>query len=347
MPSAGSKVRLKDIAETAGISVAAVSMALADHPSISEPTKVRIRILAQEMGYRPAGRGGGRARSDATQTCRLGFVSVGRRWDAGGGRAELLHAFSHVARESNARVEFISVEQGDSADVAREILAFARELDGVMITDLVKPDVLERIAISGTTFVVYGNVIDDGDSAVQEVGQFICVDDLRMARESTHMLLGRGHERIGFLCEKVTPGLSHARWLSGYRLALAEAGIQIDDELIFITDEIEAGHDRAAAHFLALVKPPTAFIVPDGRIASSLLRELENQKSPFPPQNIVVECTEQSAAMFGLSQCPTCHVDLTCVAAVAIHQLLELMDRPLGFSTVTLGPFKRRNWNST
>ena len=46
-------VRLKDIARHAGVSVMTVSKALRDQPDVSAATKVRIKSLAQQMGYVP------------------------------------------------------------------------------------------------------------------------------------------------------------------------------------------------------------------------------------------------------------------------------------------------------
>src|ERR1041384_4178912 len=46
-------VRLKDIAELAGVSVMTVSKVLRDAPDISAATKVKVRQLAQQMGYMP------------------------------------------------------------------------------------------------------------------------------------------------------------------------------------------------------------------------------------------------------------------------------------------------------
>src|SRR5947207_15538839 len=46
-------VRLKDIAERAGVSVMTVSKVLRDAPDISAATKNRIRALARQMGYVP------------------------------------------------------------------------------------------------------------------------------------------------------------------------------------------------------------------------------------------------------------------------------------------------------
>ncbi|MEX2381361.1 MAG: helix-turn-helix domain-containing protein, partial [Opitutales bacterium] len=44
--------RLADIARAGNVSVMTVSMALRDHPRISQATRDRIKALAAEMNYR-------------------------------------------------------------------------------------------------------------------------------------------------------------------------------------------------------------------------------------------------------------------------------------------------------
>ena len=46
-------VRLKDIAQQAGVSIMTVSKALRDAADVSAGTKTRIKLLAQQMGYVP------------------------------------------------------------------------------------------------------------------------------------------------------------------------------------------------------------------------------------------------------------------------------------------------------
>jgi LacI family transcriptional regulator len=46
-------IRLKDIAQQAGVSVMTVSKVMRDAPDISPATKTRIRALVQKMGYVP------------------------------------------------------------------------------------------------------------------------------------------------------------------------------------------------------------------------------------------------------------------------------------------------------
>lgn len=47
------RITLRDIASNAGVTVACVSLALRDSPQVAAATKVRIRDLAEKLGYRP------------------------------------------------------------------------------------------------------------------------------------------------------------------------------------------------------------------------------------------------------------------------------------------------------
>ncbi|MCC5846458.1 MAG: LacI family DNA-binding transcriptional regulator [Verrucomicrobia bacterium] len=51
--SAKSNISMKDIALQAGVTRTTVSLALRDHPRISEATRHRIQVLARNAGYRP------------------------------------------------------------------------------------------------------------------------------------------------------------------------------------------------------------------------------------------------------------------------------------------------------
>ena len=46
-------VRLRDIAEKAGVSRMTVSLALRGDPQVSKDTQARIREIAEELGYQP------------------------------------------------------------------------------------------------------------------------------------------------------------------------------------------------------------------------------------------------------------------------------------------------------
>src|ERR1700756_2034244 len=71
-------IRLKDIAQRAGVSVMTVSKVMRDAPDISAATKARIKSLAQQMGYVPDSN----AQSLRTRTSRFLGVIVPSVTDA-------------------------------------------------------------------------------------------------------------------------------------------------------------------------------------------------------------------------------------------------------------------------
>ena len=50
------KIRLKDIAKYAEVSVATVSMALADHPQVNEETRRKVKLASRKLGYKKSPR---------------------------------------------------------------------------------------------------------------------------------------------------------------------------------------------------------------------------------------------------------------------------------------------------
>ena len=62
-------------------------------------------------------------------------------------------------------------------------------------------------------------------------GLEVSTDDRSAARDMTRYLIGLGHRRIGFVAGHPDHGAAHER-LRGYRDALAEGGLQVDDSLV-------------------------------------------------------------------------------------------------------------------
>lgn len=46
-------VTIKELSARCGLSVSTVSKALNDYPDVSEETRKQVRVVADEMGYRP------------------------------------------------------------------------------------------------------------------------------------------------------------------------------------------------------------------------------------------------------------------------------------------------------
>ncbi len=231
-------VRLKDIAHHAGLSVMTVSKALRDAPDISAATKVRIKGLAQQMGYVPDSMAQG-LRNRTTRLLGLVLSTVtnpifARTVSAIEERAHelgydliLAHTLNQVEREEAC---------------IRRLLS--RRVDGMFIFPVYRlgpsAPIYQELAQRRTPTIILGQ-------RAPFCSQFINVeaDDLQSSFLLTKHLLELGHKKIAFLCGPISSPWAQER-LEGYRRALRESNIEADDRLIFTAGTtIEEGEKAA------------------------------------------------------------------------------------------------------
>lgn len=279
--SKSGKPRLKDIASIGNISIATASMALADHPRVNDDTKRRVREICKQIGYRV------RPRLQNQDPRRFGLLVLG-----GLGQdsvnTPLMMQLSEAGYAQNIRFEYAATAvEVDQKELLTRTLDFAQDLDGVMLVGMVTTALLDQLADRNISVVVLGDVQCPFGTPVNAA--VVTYDTMGMGYLATRRLLAQGCGRIAFACEELLEGLSHERWLQGYRLALSEAGLLPDPSLIYVTNQLHAGLAEAAAAFVALDNPPTGFIVPDTRLAASLADAMQKRGQPISPQSLIFD----------------------------------------------------------
>jgi len=160
------KITLRDIADTAKISLSTASMALAGHPNVSMETRRKVNLLSQELGYRRPKKLVERASENSGRSGvkRFGYVLIGNRL-RDEARSILVHSLADRSSSLGVRLEVSGVEDASNPlIVADRTLAFARDLDGVILSGLVDQDLLTRIVELGIPCVVIGSsVICEGN----------------------------------------------------------------------------------------------------------------------------------------------------------------------------------------
>lgn len=235
-------VRLKDIAERAGVSVMTVSKVLRDASDISAATKVRVRALAQQMGYVPDSL----AQGLRTRTTKLfGLVisamtnpifarvvmAIEERAHELGYEVILSHTLNEPEREETAIRRLIS-----------------RRVDGLFVSPVyrLEPEapIYKELQRCGIPTVLLGH-------SAPFCSQFANVEtgDLQASFAAAQHLLELGHKRIAFFAGPQVSPWAQERF-EGHRRALREAGIEVDDKLVFNAgNTIEEG-EKAALQML-------------------------------------------------------------------------------------------------
>lgn len=218
-------IRLKDIAQHAGVSVMTVSKALRNEPDISTGTKARIRQLADQFGYVPntAARG---LRLRSTKLFGLVIpamtnpiyarvvMAIEEQAHASGHEVVLCHSLNNVEREE---------------ECIRRLIA--RRVDGLFIHPVYRRETHARIyddlVRRSTPTVLLGH-----RAAFCAPFPNVETDDLAASKALTQHLLERGHRRIACFAGPVFSPTAQERF-EGYRRALREAGLEAEDKLMF------------------------------------------------------------------------------------------------------------------
>jgi LacI family transcriptional regulator len=99
-------------------------------------------------------------------------------------------------------------------------------------------------------------------------------DDRGGGRKATAHLLGHGHRRVAFLGDEVGVSTTALR-LEGYRDALAEHGVPVDPDLVYLGGTDPAALSAALDRLLQNRDPPTALFASNARCTLGVVPELQ------------------------------------------------------------------------
>jgi LacI family transcriptional regulator len=218
-------IRLKDIAQRAGLSTMTVSKALRDQPDVSATTKTRIKLLAQQMGYVPDST----AQGLRTRRTKLFGLVISSMTNPIYSRVVLaIEEKAHLLGYDVLLAHTLNIPEREEACLRRLL---ARRVDGLFISPVYRlateARIYQELLARRVPTVLLGHT-------APFCAQFVNVeaDDLLASYAVTQHLLKLGHKRIAFLAGPPATPWTQERF-EGYRRALREAGMEADDRLLF------------------------------------------------------------------------------------------------------------------
>lgn len=218
-------VRLKDIARQAGVSVMTVSKALRDEPDVSSATKSRLKALAYQMGYVPDSSAQG-LRTKTTKMFGLVIPSITDPIFA-----RIVFAIEERAHELGYDIVLAhSLNQSEREEhCIRRLLS--RRVDGLFISPVYRfaaeARIYQEILARKIPVILLGQ-----PAPFCKTIPGAEVDELIASYTVTQHLLKLGHKRIAYLTGPQVAPWAHDRF-EGYRRALREANLDVDDKLVF------------------------------------------------------------------------------------------------------------------
>ena len=254
---------IDDVARAAGVSTATVSRALRGLPNVSEPTRARIKAIAEELGYVASSNASGLA-SGRTDTIGVAVPSVSRWF-----YTTVLEGVDAALREANFDMILYNLA---SRDGDRE-RAFHRSLlrkrtDGLIAVgvDFTGPEREQLLSVGHPIIAIGGPV-----PGIRNIG----VDDRAVARLATEHLIGLGHRDILHLGGADDEGLNKRLPVDrrqGFLDAMESAKLPVRDEWL-LTGKFspEVSREVMAEVFATAGPRPTAVFASSDEMAFGVM----------------------------------------------------------------------------
>jgi len=307
-------VRLRDVADRAGVSARSVSNVINDFHYVSPAMRERVQAAIKELDYQP----NLLARSlRQGRTGTVGFLLPEINVPYFG---ELAHQIVEQASELGLTV-LIDETGGEShREMAQlEVMSRSALVDGILLSALglsghQLAQLRPRIPV-----VLLGERV--AGSALDHVG----IDNVAAAQDVTQYLVDSGRTRIAVMAEKHHPLAPTSRpRLKGYRAALASGGLAVDPQLVARVDHLrrQDGVD-AMARLLALPHRPDAVFCVNDLLAIGALSELHRQRVRVPEEISVVGFDDVEECRFTIPTLSTVAPDKAEIARMALRILSE------------------------
>ncbi len=306
-----------DVAARAGVSISTVSLALNSPARVSAETRRKVLEAVDALGFVPktdavtrARRGVGRVGVIAPYTS---YPTIGRR----------LNGILQAAAQRS--LEIVLFDQESAAQSSSPLLAslpITGRLDGLIVVSLPLEEDAARRLLNQHLPTVLIDVRHPGFDSVY-------TDDTPGGRLVAEHLLARGHRHFSFIGETqksllyVSPS---QRRLAGYRTALAEAGYNLAEGNVRLTEHGVEAACTATKELLQVENHPTAIFASDDILAAGALRAAHDLGLAVPDDIAVVGFDDGELAQA---------LDLTTVrqpleesGRAAMERLIQQLDQP-------------------
>ncbi|MEC9489421.1 MAG: LacI family DNA-binding transcriptional regulator [Halanaerobiales bacterium] len=243
------QITLKDIARMADVAESTVSRALNDKPGVGRKTKLKILKIAKENNYRPNQLARGLA---AKKTNMLAVIMA--EMDSPG-NIKIVKSIEKAAEKKGYQIILCNTNNQEEKEKSYLSLLESNQVDGaIFIGGKLVGSHLLRASFSQDNAIVLVNRL-----AEENFFTSVLTDYSQGIYKAVEHLGEQGFKKIALVCGD-RDDLIEEEKISGYKNALSDAGLELNDDLIFSTAaDRQAGYDV----FLEIIEGdviPDAFI---------------------------------------------------------------------------------------
>ena len=313
------RITMEDIAKSARVSKMTVSRVLSSKPGVSKETRQRILDVAEHLGYTLP-----QHVTPYTNTGKIIALLIPDYPTIYLG--EILRGVSHAATQLNCDLMLYTHSLFKLAIAPNNTLsAFHTGLiDGAL---MIVPRDYETLVAEVNRYDLPYVIIDHRSETKGEAS--VTATNRKGMLEATRYLLALGHTKIGFITGRMDIACSHDR-LQGYKDALLEVGMEVEEDLILEGDFRQSSGFKLAQQLLQSEHPPTALLVSNDLMALGAMEAALIQGLTIAKDISIIGFDDVFLASQSYPPLTTVRQPLKEMGAVALDILIALQQqRPL------------------
>ncbi|MFA6735612.1 MAG: LacI family DNA-binding transcriptional regulator [Saccharofermentanales bacterium] len=243
---------IKEVAQSAGVSVATVSRVINKDPAVRPATRDKVMNAIAQLSYTPnlLGR---HLRQTRTNKILVLIPSISNQF-----YSKIIRAMEKVSEEQGYDVLVCMTHNDPRAERRYIDMLVTRVVDGIVFfSSSLSAAQMDELA-SGFPVVQCSEYIEGSNT------DMVVIDDEKAAYDAVSWLLRRGHKRVAYMGSQVrySSGIRRER---GYRKAVTEAGGKADERFVFLDDYSYPGGGRMAGKYLECGsdRPSAIFCISD------------------------------------------------------------------------------------
>jgi LacI family transcriptional regulator, xylobiose transport system transcriptional regulator len=304
------RATLLAVAEQAGVSMSTVSKVLNGRPGVSASTRTRVEALLHEHGYSRRGE------ALAAPLIELVFSELTTEW-----AIEIIRGVEETARENGMSI--VLTQSGDRRSPGPEWIGGVlqrRPVGVILIFSGLSEDNKRQLRTRNIPFVV----IDPAGNPAPDLPS-IGAANWSGGVLATRHLIELGHRSIAVITGPDDMMCSRAR-VSGYRAALEEAGIPVQQDLIVPGNFHREDGIQRGRELLSRKDRPTAIFAGNDLQALGVYEVAREMKIKIPDDLSVVGYDDLKIAQWVTPPLTTVHQPLNEMARQATRLVITLRD---------------------
>ena len=307
---------IKDVAKEAGVSIATVSRVLNDIDVVNEDTKKKVLDAIKKLGYRPniVARS---LKTQRTKTIGILVPDISSQF-----YPEIVRGAEDVANIYDYNV--ILCNSDFDVEKEKEYLRVLKEkmVDGVIyMSSSLSEEMLDLINELDLKTILVETKDKDG------VLPSVTIDNISASYEGTKYLLDKGLSKPAFIGVKQDTMNAWGDRFVGFEKALEEAGINVDEELVYFDNlKVKTGYE-AVEKFIGSNKKFDSIVCASDEIAIGAINRLRENGYNVPEDISIIGFNNNHVSSYFYPRITTISQPSYDMGSVAMRMLIKLLNK--------------------